>query len=271
MSVTCPVLSAPEHGELNCSHLHGNFTFGSTCYFSCQPGFELMGPQHHECTANGTWTEDAHTLQLPVSCLRCASFTFSAITCPVLSAPEHGELNCSHPHGNFTFGSTCGFSCQPGFELMGSHSRDCMATGTWAGDASQCQGRAVVVTDCPVLDAPSHGYLYCSHPYGNFTFNSTCTFSCKEGFMHMGAEMLRCAATGNWTRQPPLCEGMVGLTSALTAAGLVLSGTLIALLAKQLSDRGTETPAANALARDSQTSDLGAPGVFTNAAYDSTL
>lgn len=64
---------------------------------------------------------------------------------------------------------------------------------------------------CPVLDAPSHGYLYCSHPYGNFTFNSTCTFSCKEGFMHMGAEMLRCAATGNWTRQPPLCEGMVGL------------------------------------------------------------
>lgn len=33
-------------------------------------------------------------------------------------------------------------------------------------------------------------------------------------------------------------------TSALAAIGLVLSGTLIALLAKQLSDRGTETPVA---------------------------
>lgn len=148
---------------------------------------------------------------------------------------------------------------------------------------------------CPALDAPSHGHLNCSHPHGNFTFNSTCSFSCKEGFIQMGAEMLRCSATGNWTRHPPVCEGMVGLcfpascstswgwrrhpaslslwnsfdnnlsvcgpfsedsaaflkqvlvytsTSALAAIGLVLSGTLIALLAKQLSDRGTETPVA---------------------------
>ncbi|XP_032302165.1 E-selectin-like [Coturnix japonica] len=316
-AITCPVLSAPDHGELNCFHVHGNFTFGSTCYFSCQPGFELMGHSTHECTAKGIWNGDTpqcKAITCPVlsapehgelNCSHpwelhfCSTCGFScqpgfelmgsqsheclatgkwsediplckAITCPVLSAPEHGELNCSHPHGNFTFGSTCGFSCQPGFELMGSHSRDCMATGTWAGDASQCQA-----ISCPVLDAPSHGYLYCSHPYGNFTFNSTCTFSCKEGFMHMGAEMLRCAATGNWTRQPPLCEEdssaflkqvlVYTSTSALTAAGLVLSGTLIALLAKQLSDREEKKKLLN------PTSDLGAPGVFTNAAYDSTL
>ncbi|XP_072199563.1 P-selectin-like [Excalfactoria chinensis] len=255
-AVTCPVLSAPEHGELNCSHVHGNFTFGSTCYFSCQRGFEIMGPQHHECTAKGIWNGDTPQCK--------------AVTCQMLSAPEHGELNCSHLHGNFTFGTTCYFSCQPGFELMGSHSRDCMATGTWAGDASQCQA-----ISCPVLDAPNHGHLYCSHPYGNFTFNSTCTFSCKEGFMQMGAEVLRCAATGNWTRQPPLCEEdssaflkqvlVYTSTSALAAAGLVLSGTLIALLAKQLSDREEKKKLLN------PTSDLGAPGIFTNAAYDSTL
>lgn len=43
-------------------------------------------------------------------------------------------------------------------------------------------------------------------------------------------------------------------TSALAAAGLVLSGTLIVLLVKQLSNRGTKTPAANGrfVARDSQ-------------------
>uniref|UniRef100_A0A8C9G9Z5 p-selectin n=1 Tax=Pavo cristatus TaxID=9049 RepID=A0A8C9G9Z5_PAVCR len=287
IAVTCPELRAPEHGELNCSHIHENFTFGSTCDFSCQPGFELMGLQSHECMATGRWTGD-----IP----RC-----KAVTCPILSAPEHGELNCSHLHGNFTFGSTCDFSCQPGFELMGSQSRECTAMGTWSKDTPRCKGRAAdrvwgvtelscshihgnftfgsicdfscqpgfelmgpqsrecaatgtwtgdtsqcQAVSCPVLDVPSHGHLSCSHLHGNFTFNSTCTFSCKEGFIQMGAEMLRCAATGNWTRRPPVCEGMVGLHfPASYIAGLVLSGTLIALLAKRLSDRGTETPAAN--------------------------
>uniref|UniRef100_A0A669PM62 p-selectin n=3 Tax=Phasianus colchicus TaxID=9054 RepID=A0A669PM62_PHACC len=255
-AVTCPVLSAPKHGELNCSHLHGNFTFGSTCNFSCQAGFELMGPESRECTAMGTWSKDTSQCK--------------AITCHVLGAPEHGELNCSHLHGNFSFGSTCDFSCQPGFELIGPQSRECMTTGIWTGDTSQCQA-----ISCPVLDAPSHGHLNCSHPHGNFTFNSTCTFSCKEGFIQMGAEMLRCAATGNWTRHPPVCEEdsaaflkqvlIYTSTSALAAAGLVLSGTLIALLAKRLSDREEKKKLLN------PTSDLGAPGIFTNAAYDSTL
>lgn len=122
----------------------------------------------------------------------------------------------------------------------------------------------------------------------------------------MGAEVLRCAATGNWTRHPPVCAGTVGTPhpsstggggvqhpaaplecggghpsslgavmsfcqlsnlwvcgsfsedgapffkqvlayssgAALAVAGIVLSGTLIALLAKRLSDRGTEMPPA---------------------------
>ncbi|XP_065599964.1 P-selectin-like isoform X4 [Cyrtonyx montezumae] len=255
-AVTCPVLRAPEHGELNCSHHHGNFTFGSTCDFSCQPGFELIGPDSCECTAMGIWTED-----IP----QC-----KAITCSLLRAPKHGELNCSHLYENFTFGSTCDFSCQPGFVLIGPQSHECTATGTWTGNTSQCQA-----ISCPVLDAPSHGHLNCSHPHGNFTFNSTCTFSCKDGFMQMGAEMLRCATTGNWTRRPPVCEEdsaaflkqvlVYTSTSALAVAGLVLTGTLIALLAKQLSDREEKKKLLN------PTSDLGAPGIFTNAAYDSTL
>ncbi|NXS51642.1 LYAM3 protein, partial [Brachypteracias leptosomus] len=257
-AITCPVLSAPDQGELNCSHIHGDFTFGSTCAFSCQTGFMLMGPESRHCMATGTWTGDAP---------RC-----EAITCPVLSAPDQGELNCSHLHGDFTFGSMCAFSCQTGFVLMGSETRECMATGTWNGDASRCEGRAAArvwsikcsalatpnmgqaacshlhgdfafgsmcvfscqmgfvlmgsesrkctamgtwtgdtpqcnAISCPVLDPPSRGQLRCSHVHGNFTYNSTCTFSCEEGFVRMGAEVLWCAATGNWTRHPPVCAG----------------------------------------------------------------
>uniref|UniRef100_A0A663FAC5 p-selectin n=1 Tax=Aquila chrysaetos chrysaetos TaxID=223781 RepID=A0A663FAC5_AQUCH len=255
-AIACPVLSAPDRGELNCSHLHGDFAFGSTCAFSCQTGFALMGSESRECTAMGTWTGDAP---------RC-----EAIACPVLSAPDRGELNCSHLHGDFTFGSTCAFSCQTGFVLMGSESHECMATGTWTGDAPQCKA-----ISCPVLDPPSRGQLSCSHVHGNFTYNSTCTFSCEEGFVRMGAEVLWCAATGNWTRHPPVCaedsapflKQVLAYSSgtALAIAGIVLSGTLIALLAKRLSNREEKKKLLN------PTSDLGSPGIFTNAAYDANL
>ncbi|XP_009318956.1 PREDICTED: P-selectin [Pygoscelis adeliae] len=255
-AIACPVLSAPDRGKLNCSHLHRDFAFGSTCAFSCQMGFVLMGPESRECTATGTWTGDAP---------RC-----EAITCPVLSVPDWGELNCSHLHGDFAFGSTCAFSCQTGFALTGPESRECIATGTWTGDTPRCKA-----ISCPVLDPPSRGQLSCSHVHGNFTYNSTCTFSCEDGFVRMGAEVLQCAATGNWTRHPPVCaedsarflKQVLAYSSgtALVAAGVVLSGTLIALLAKRLSDREEKKKLLN------PTSDLGSPGIFTNAAYDANL
>ncbi|XP_061201343.1 P-selectin-like isoform X2 [Neopsephotus bourkii] len=254
-AVACPLLSAPDQGKLNCSHLHGNFTFGSTCAFSCQTGFTLMGPESLECTAMGTWTGDSPHCE--------------AITCPELRAPDWGELNCSHLHGDFAFGSTCAFSCQTGFALMGLESHKCTAMGTWTSKTPQCKA-----ISCPELDPPSRSHLSCSHMYGNFTYNSTCTFSCEEGFVRMGAEVLWCAATGNWTRQPPVCAENGALLkqvlayssgTALAVAGLTLSGMLIALIAKRLSDREEKKKLLN------PTSDLGSPGIFTNAAYDANL
>ncbi|NXG56055.1 LYAM3 protein, partial [Hemiprocne comata] len=190
-AITCPVLSAPDQGQLNCYHLHGDFAFGSTCAFSCQMGFALKGPESRECTAAGTWTGDASLCE--------------AVKCSALATPEMGQAACSHLHGDFAFGSTCTFSCQTGFELMGTETHECTATGTWSGDAPQCKA-----ISCPVLDPPSKGQLNCSHVHGNFMYDSVCTFSCEEGFVRMGAEVLQCAATGNWTRQPPVCAGMVG-------------------------------------------------------------
>jgi len=73
--------------------------------------------------------------------LKCTSVP-AAITCPVLSAPDWGDLNCSHLHGVFAFSSTCAFSCQTGFVLTGSETRECTATGTWTGDFPRCEGSA---------------------------------------------------------------------------------------------------------------------------------
>ncbi|KAM6326968.1 P-selectin-like isoform 3-T3 [Podargus strigoides] len=255
-AIACPVLSAPDQGNLNCSHLHRDFSFGSTCAFSCQTGFVLTGPESRECTATGTWTGDVPHCE--------------AIQCPALATPKMGQAACSHLHGDFTFGSTCAFSCQTGFVLMGPKTRECTATGTWTGVAPQCKA-----ISCPALDPPNRAQLSCSHVHGNFTYNSMCTFSCDEGFVRVGAEVLRCAATGNWTRHPPVCaedsasflKQVLAYSSgtALAVAGIVLSGSLIAFLVKRLSDREEKKKLLN------PTSDLGSPGLFTNAAYDANL
>ncbi|XP_033367354.1 L-selectin-like [Parus major] len=214
-----------------------------------------------------------------------------AVQCAKLE-PEGLTVSCSHPYGDFSYNSSCQFGCPEGFERRGAAVLRCLPSQQWSADIPTCTGRVwqglgvyrdpvagmqhalSPAISCPVLAPPSRGQLSCSHLHGNFTYNSTCSFSCQEGFVRMGAEMLRCEATGNWTRDPPVCaeDGAFlkqvlaySSGSALAVAGVVLSGGLIALLARKLSDREEKKKLLK------PTSDLGAPGTFTNAAYDANL
>uniref|UniRef100_A0A8B9EL70 p-selectin n=1 Tax=Anser cygnoides TaxID=8845 RepID=A0A8B9EL70_ANSCY len=218
-SVQCPTLN-PKGARMTCSHPFGDFRYNSTCDFVCPEGFERRGAGTLQCLASRQWSAETPT---------CA-----AVACPELAAPKSGQVNCSHPHGASAFSSTCDFSCQEGFEVTGSERLWCTAGGAWSGPSPvRCSG------------APEHGQMNCSHLYGSFTFTSTCAFSCQPGFELKGSQSRVCMAMRTWTGDTPRCRGTVGAhTSALVVAGVVLSGTLLALLAKRLSDRGTETPPA---------------------------
>ncbi|XP_062989798.1 P-selectin isoform X2 [Elgaria multicarinata webbii] len=315
-AIKCLALHKPNHGHLNCLHPRGNFAYGSSCNFSCNAGFQLVGSEMLYCMALGDWTE-----QVP----HC-----KAVQCPVLEIPANGNRNCTHPYGRFAYYSNCIFSCNSGFELVGSEKLKCTDQGNWTGDKPICEA-----TKCPVLHAPMNGQLSCSHPYGNFTYNSSCDFSCDMGFVRAGSEMLNCMALGKWTRSVPVCEAIkcpqlrnmdnMGIncsnpwgsfsyrsschfhcaegyllngtsrmqcqpdghwsaemplcqensasrltqvllyTGGVTASvvALVVSGVLIALAIRRFSKREGRRKLL------SHTSDLGAPGVFTNAAFDS--
>lgn len=65
------------------------------------------------------------------------------------------------------------------------------------------------VAKCSELTPPTHGNLDCSHPAGNFAWNSSCKFACKEGFVLKGSAELQCGASGGWNGQQPECEGIV--------------------------------------------------------------
>ena len=56
--------------------------------------------------------------------------------CGALTDPANGQV--SHPDGT-TFGETATYSCDAGYNLVGSSTRMCEATGMWSGSAPTCQ------------------------------------------------------------------------------------------------------------------------------------
>ncbi len=56
------------------------------------------------------------------------------VTCPVLPAPTNGGV--SNPSLNYQGVAT--YSCDTGFVLAGSATRQCRATGQWSGVAPTC-------------------------------------------------------------------------------------------------------------------------------------
>uniref|UniRef100_A0A2K5ER97 p-selectin n=1 Tax=Aotus nancymaae TaxID=37293 RepID=A0A2K5ER97_AOTNA len=121
-------------------------------------------------SAPGKWN-DEHCLKKK----RALCYTAS---CRDMSCSKQGE--CLETIGNYT----C--SCYPGFY------------------GPECE----YVRECGEPELPQHVLMNCSHPLGNFSFNSQCSFHCTEGYQVNGPSKLECLATGTWTNKPPQCLAM---------------------------------------------------------------
>lgn len=55
-AVTCPSLQKPLNGLLNCSS--SKPVFNTSCYFSCNSGFQLHGQELLKCSGHGNWTAE---------------------------------------------------------------------------------------------------------------------------------------------------------------------------------------------------------------------
>lgn len=89
----------------------------------------------------------------------------------LLTTPSNGYLECLN--GQVT-DESCTATCEPGYEIVGSSQRTCLADGSWSGEPFSCSPQ-----QCPVPDPPSNGYIQlpCSLDYG-----SSCSIRCFDGF-----------------------------------------------------------------------------------------
>ncbi|XP_055964545.1 E-selectin [Sorex fumeus] len=191
-AVTCSALGPPGNGSVSCTHAPaGDFTSQTSCKFTCAPGFRLQGSDLVQCTTLGHWTQPAPVCE--------------ALQCPALSSPERGHMRClPGASGSFQSGSSCEFSCQPGYTLRGPSKLWCGPTGQWNGQVPTCQA-----TKCSTVHLPPGGAVTCSHAAaGEFTSGTLCTFSCQEGLTLLGASQLSCSAQGQWSHAVPSCQAV---------------------------------------------------------------
>ena len=115
------------------------------------------------------------------------------LTCHTLLTPTKGSLTCSN--GNKT-NSTCFYSCDMGYQLIGSSQRTCQPSRFWSGVSTLC-----CPLQCSQLNPPNNGYIQlpCSHDY-----LSVCSVRCFHGYnITNGSDTVKCrlinSTTVEWT------------------------------------------------------------------------
>ncbi|XP_009080103.1 PREDICTED: L-selectin [Acanthisitta chloris] len=83
-------------------------------------------------------------------------------------------------------------------ETINSHS--CQCNPGFYGPACE------FVVRCDPLEKPDHGSLECSHPLENFSYNSSCTVQCEEGYELTALESVHCTSSGVWSAPLAACK-----------------------------------------------------------------
>ncbi|XP_076811797.1 uncharacterized protein LOC143458809 [Clavelina lepadiformis] len=177
--ISCPKAVGPNHGSVKCTDKN---LFNSECNYTCDRGFTRVGDQLSHCTDDGTWDNKAPT------CTR--------ISCHDLSPPTNGLIDCAD---DSFYGSTCSFSCDEGYALIGAKSAICQLNSTWSKRLPYCER----ITCSPGFSNPSNGRVICSD-FNNYA--SVCNFQCDEGFTLQGAPKTECDVSGWTVTKAPSCK-----------------------------------------------------------------
>ena len=116
--IVCQSLSNPANGQVTFSS--GVFV-GSRATYTCDSGYFVDGQSTRTCQADGSWTGNAPICRI--------------IRCGGLSNPSNGQVSIS----DNTVGGSATYTCNSGYNLVGSETRFCQNDGSWSGDAPVCE------------------------------------------------------------------------------------------------------------------------------------
>ncbi|XP_062818489.1 CUB and sushi domain-containing protein 2 isoform X3 [Anolis carolinensis] len=226
----------PSHGIR-----HGGDELGveSTISFSCEPGYTLRGSLQRVCQANGTWSGTQPECEV-ISCgnpgtpsnarvifndglvfassiiYKCREGYYSTGVlsrhCTVNgtwtgSTPECTVINCGDPGipangirlgSDFTYNTSVVFQCMPGYMMESDRASALMCTKdrTWNGTRPVC--KAIL---CKPPQVVPNGKVVGS----DFSWGSSVSYTCLEGYQLSLPAVLTCEGNGTWTGEIPQC------------------------------------------------------------------
>ena len=146
LAVDCGDPPVPENGDV----IFDDTTFRNQATQSCNSGYELQGVVIRTCQANGKWSDDVAicTRKLDKYAVSINDFTkntiiinlFLAVDCGTLDDPENGQVSFT----STTFLSIARYTCDVGFERVGTAVRGCQANGQWSSQAPVCRREACI-------------------------------------------------------------------------------------------------------------------------------
>ncbi|XP_078703844.1 sushi, von Willebrand factor type A, EGF and pentraxin domain-containing protein 1-like [Branchiostoma floridae x Branchiostoma belcheri] len=165
--VQCPARTAPTNGVVTPT---GSVFYPNGVTFTCNTGYQLIGDAAATCQADGTWSD-------PVP-------TCTPVQCPARTAPTNGAVT---PEGAVSYPNRATFTCNTGYQLIGSAVATCQADGT---------------VQCPARTAPTNGVVT---PTGSVFYPNGVTFTCNTGYQLIGDAAATCQADGTWSDPVPTC------------------------------------------------------------------
>ncbi|XP_059154885.1 sushi, von Willebrand factor type A, EGF and pentraxin domain-containing protein 1-like [Physella acuta] len=118
------------------------------------------------------------------------SFVVTVRRCPKdFTSMDHGTASCQPSNTPNIYGSQCSYSCDEGYELVGSSLLECGSNQQWNNVKPIC-----TVISCGTPPTVPNGVLRCP----STSYQSTCTLSCNAGYK-TDTSTIRCQANKQWT------------------------------------------------------------------------
>ena len=115
-------------------------------------------------------------------------YCYSIVQCTSLSSPINGNMLCDSTDVP-RYEDQCSFSCDPGYELTGSSSRQCLSNGSWSGsdvtcDILHCDNLTDTIENSVLADCGSE-------------FGSVCRVECNTGYRAVGNDTFTCVSVND--------------------------------------------------------------------------
>ncbi|XP_056639770.1 uncharacterized protein LOC130447135 [Diorhabda sublineata] len=171
----------------NSTMIAPNFNVGSTIEYSCDEGHLLVGPATRVCLETGFYNE------FPPVCKR--------IQCGYPADISNGEYNLVNDSVGYL--SRVIYSCNEGYEMIGRAQLACDIDERWNGPPPRCEA-----IQCEPPAQIENGNVDISNAT---IFGMEVTYSCNDGYVLNGPEILTCLTNGHYDNLPPTCQ-MVATT-----------------------------------------------------------